>query len=101
MYYIMHKDFSADWLKDAVSYGDYKLSGTKPMNFTGEVVQLNSMGFDDSGEDGLTLTQLTITVDAMMAEIPTGKLIEASDAQGKALYYNNHPVFKPAQTNEI
>tara|TARA_R110000772_G_scaffold229587_1_gene340447 strand:- start:28 stop:291 length:264 start_codon:yes stop_codon:yes gene_type:complete len=82
----MHKDFTADHLKDAVSYGDLRLSGTKPLDFNGEVVELY--------KSELELSDLTLYVDSMMEEAPADKLVELSLSQGKALY-ENHPLFKP------
>jgi|TARA_R110000851_G_scaffold251109_2_gene403571 hypothetical protein len=106
MYYMMHIDFAAPLLADNPKAAVYDndtlvLTGDIPVGFTGEVVDLSALGFnefEDPSQTGLTPTQFVSMVDTMRNAEPTGKLIIASKTQGKYLYYN-HSAFMQVSTD--
>jgi hypothetical protein len=78
MYYVMHKDFTADYLKDAVSYGDLRLSGTKPLDFNGEVVDVCVIDLKND--------ELVSLFESMNSENIVSKLSLLNTHQGRVLY---------------
>ena len=102
-YYILAKEFAEPILSmhpKAAQYNDKKLilSRTEPKDFKGEVVDLSQI--DDNNEEETSYTNLVLTVNQMLLEVPTGRLVKISiTPQGKYLYAN-HLAFKPEVTTD-
>ena len=102
-YTVMYK-VNGDFLGECASYVDnlVSLKGLTEVEisqFEGAVNRIDQLGFnpdDDPEIEGLSIAQLNVIIDQLLAQEPNDSLAVLSIHQGKWLYAN-HPDFKPVE----
>ena len=103
LYTVMYK-VNSGFLGGCASYVDnlVSLKGLTEVEisqFEGAVNRIDQLGFnpdDDPEIEGLSIAQLNVIIDQLLAQEPNDNLAVLSIPQGKWLYAN-HPDFKPVE----